>query len=49
MQPTVADLKAMPLGHVIEGASNVLDRATEVSVKDLETALSNALASQPTK
>ena len=46
LQPTIAELKAMPLDHVIERASNMLERATEFSVEDLETALSNALTSQ---
>ncbi len=49
LQPTIADLKAMPLGHVIEGASNALEGATEFSVEDLENALSNASPSQLAK
>ncbi len=49
LQPTIAELKAMPFGHVIEGASNMLERVTEFSVEDLEDALLNASKSQPEK
>ena len=35
-QLTIADLKAMPFGHLIEGASNVLESATEFSIAGSE-------------
>ena len=35
-QLTIADLKAMPFGHRIEGASNVLESATEFSIEGSE-------------
>ena len=35
-QLTIADLKAMPFGHLIGGVSNVLESATEFSVEGSE-------------
>lgn len=49
LQPTIADLKAMPLGHVIQGASIALDGATKFSAEDLENELSMALNPQLAK
>ena len=49
LQRTIAELKAMPSGHVIQGALNALGGGTEFNAEDLETALSTALNSQPTK
>lgn len=46
LQPTIAELKATPARSRDRAAANVLVRATEFSVEDLETALSNALTSQ---
>lgn len=46
LQSTIAALKAMPAGSVIQGAVGVLDAATEFSVADLENGLSDALLSE---
>lgn len=46
LQSTIAALKAMPAGSVIEGATGALDAATEFSVADLEKGLSDALLTE---
>ena len=43
---TIATLRTMPAGSVIEGAAGALERATACSIADLENDVSNFVLSQ---